>query len=71
MLSTTPVTPVAGTPPTPATWSWRIPWGPTAVPARVSRMRAGFTGTYVDPPAAVSEYQPWTSATTSTVPRSL
>jgi hypothetical protein len=50
-LSTTAVTPLAGTPLAPATWSWMDDEGPTAaaavpVPVRVSNTRVGPAGVY-------------------------
>src|SRR5688572_5568388 len=71
MLRTTALAPVAGTPPAPATWSWMSVPGPTGateppvpVPVRVSRTRAGLTGTNEDPMASTAlAYHPWTSAT--------
>src|SRR5215212_6699802 len=79
MFSTTARAPLSGTPPAPATWSWMsVPGGtapaapPVPVPVRVSRTRAGLTGTNEDPTASTAlAYHPCTSATTSTVPLSL
>src|SRR2546423_5614977 len=53
-LRTTAPAPVAGTPPTPATWTSIVWWGPTLavkppVPYRVSRMRAGDRPPYRPP----------------------
>src|SRR5687768_11856324 len=48
-FSRTAVTPVPGTPPGPVTTSDSVPFGPTALPERVSATRAGTSGWYGTP----------------------
>src|SRR5258708_15023625 len=70
--------PIDGTPPTPATVTAIVPWGPIGalnppVPLRVSRIRDGVTAVYwLPPPVDVEDVnQPPTSTMTLTLPAPL
>src|SRR4051812_44205948 len=67
--------PLTGTPPRPATWTSTVAPGPIRTPppspVRLSKMRAGTTGSKRPAPPPVSEYQPATSARRWRVPPGL
>ena len=71
-LSTTPATPLAGTPPWPVTWSETVASGPRGPPvARLSSSRAGGSGSYMPLPSVADSgvvTQPATSKTASVEP---
>src|SRR5712692_7113699 len=71
-LSTTPTTPVAGTPPWPVTCSETVASGPSGpAPARVSSSRAGGSGWYMPLPSVADSgvvTQPATSKMASVEP---